>query len=193
MASMNICADEGLELNTPKPILQKVCRRCKTLKKITNFKMSKSGIDGRTPTCRKCYTNNPFGKGFKLPEDYERGAEKRRGRKHSLEWRKAQSKGLKRAVEKGIHPWKKNEQPHKDYLRLHLEYKLWRESVFELNGRFCAICLADKNLHIHHIKCFYKYPDLRTEITNGQVLCASCHTKETWKARRMEASNGKHE
>lgn len=70
------------------------------------------------------------------------------------------------------------------------EYRGWRESVFARDGYSCVRCgaksVAGKAvvLNADHIKLFSLYPELRTEVNNGQTLCVPCHkvkTKEDWK------------
>lgn len=41
----------------------------------------------------------------------------------------------------------------------------------------CEECGATENLHGHHIKEYSKFPDLRNEPSNIQVLCGACHGK----------------
>lgn len=36
----------------------------------------------------------------------------------------------------------------------------------------------------HHIKTWEEFPELRFELSNGNTLCASCHTKADVKIRR---------
>jgi hypothetical protein len=57
-------------------------------------------------------------------------------------------------------------------LKAHAE---WRSSVFARDGWKCTECGSTKNLQAHHIKHFAKYPELATEISNGQTLCEACH------------------
>lgn len=68
-------------------------------------------------------------------------------------------------------------------LRNKIKYKQWCESVREKGGGVCYRCGLFKSksgraLHCHHIKGFRKYPELRYEVSNGMLLCDSCHQKE---------------
>lgn len=50
----------------------------------------------------------------------------------------------------------------------------------------CEECGSTESLHGHHIKSFAKYPDLRMEPTNIQVLCSRCHAgKHPGQARKL--------
>lgn len=168
----------------------KMCFRCNKEKSITNFKIDNRQKDGRTITCRECYTNNKLDKFFRTPAQIESQRKKLLGRKYSVSHRLAISKGQQLAVKEGRHPWKRNEIEHKEQERHRLSYQLWKQKVIELKGNLCETCKSDKRIHVHHIKCFYKYPELRTDINNGQVLCQSCHMKVTWIERKnKEVSN----
>lgn len=172
---------------------RKTCMRCGEERRITSFKMDKRTPDGRTKTCRPCYTHNKLKEPWRPnKEQIESRRKKIVGRKHSLEWRFAISRGQQRAVAEGKHPWKINKDPHRDNDRNRLAYKMFREEVLKNAGYKCELCESTKRLHVHHIKCYYKYPALRLDQTNGQCLCQSCHLKETWKVRKGEnASNTK--
>ena len=70
-----------------------------------------------------------------------------------------------------------------DKLKNSLEWKVWRRSVFERDNYTCQKC-GDKNfkglgktieLHPHHIKDRYSFPELQFEVSNGQTLCIKCH------------------
>ena len=68
-------------------------------------------------------------------------------------------------------------------LRNKNKYKQWRELVREKGDGVCNRCGLSKSksgraLHCHHIKGFRKYPELRYEVSNGMLLCDSCHQKE---------------
>jgi len=66
-------------------------------------------------------------------------------------------------------------------LRASYRYQKWLKQVMDNNPYCCDICgISPFNtlgieLHIHHIKSFSKYPDLRFDVNNGEILCASCH------------------
>jgi hypothetical protein len=55
----------------------------------------------------------------------------------------------------------------------------WKELRFRAllaHGRKCLCCNAkDKPLHVDHIKPISKYPSLKLELSNLQVLCEDCN------------------
>lgn len=62
-------------------------------------------------------------------------------------------------------------------IRGSLEYKLWRQKVFERDDYTCQMCKKRGNgvLHADHIKPFAYFPELRFKLSNGQTLCEFCH------------------
>jgi len=73
-------------------------------------------------------------------------------------------------------------------IRVSLEYKLWRKSVFERDKYTCIWCGAGGNINADHIKPFAYFPELRFAIDNGRTLCVPCHkSTETYgyKARKI--------
>jgi len=59
-----------------------------------------------------------------------------------------------------------------------LDYKLWREAVFERDNYACQRCKISGSrcyLTAHHVKSWKNYPELRYEIDNGLTLCEECH------------------
>lgn len=176
----------GIELQYQGYTMIKKCYRCQEEKSIKKFKVDKRTSDGRTITCRYCYTFNKLYRFFRSSEQIESQRSKLLGRKYSVEHRKAISKGTLKAMDEGRHVFKKRSpNANLDNLRKGIEYNLWRENVLNNKGNLCESCNSKDKLHVHHIKCFYSYPDLRTDINNGKVLCSSCHMKLTWKERKQ--------
>ena len=70
---------------------------------------------------------------------------------------------------------------HKEWQQKYLgrqspEYKTWRASVLVRDGYACVVCgEVGKQLHVHHIKGYSDYEDLRYDIDNGVTLCMNCH------------------
>lgn len=59
-----------------------------------------------------------------------------------------------------------------------LDYRFWRESVFERDNWTCQECKQrGGKLNADHIKPFSLFPELRLDISNGRTLCVSCHKK----------------
>jgi 5-methylcytosine-specific restriction endonuclease McrA len=72
--------------------------------------------------------------------------------------------------------WKGGITPINAKIRNSLEYKLWRESVFERDNWTCVWCLVrGGELHADHIKPFALFPEIRFAIDNGRTLCKPCH------------------
>lgn len=56
-------------------------------------------------------------------------------------------------------------------------YKQWRIKVFERDNFMCQNCGDDigGNLHAHHVKPKFLFPELIFDIKNGLTLCEKCH------------------
>lgn len=65
--------------------------------------------------------------------------------------------------------WKKN-------ALLRAGYKC--ESCGVLEGTTCECCGVRIKLHVHHIKSFARFPDIRFDPANSEVLCPKCHRAE---------------
>lgn len=81
--------------------------------------------------------------------------------------------------------WKGGITTDNEMQRKSLEYRLWRESVFQRDNWTCQECgVKGGTLHADHIKPFSQYPDLRLALDNGRTLCVGCHRKtETYAGR----------
>lgn len=120
-------------------------------------------------------------KGYVMPEEQKRKIGLASlGFRHSLETIKKMSesrKGEKNPM------WEGGKTQKHLLIRMSLEYRLWRESVFKRDNYTCVWCGDNSggNLNADHIKPFRDYPELRFAIDNGRTLCVPCHrTTETW-------------
>lgn len=58
--------------------------------------------------------------------------------------------------------------------------RTWRKEVTRRANGKCEKCGTDEgSMHAHHKKDWYNYPELRYDVDNGELLCHSCHSKET--------------
>jgi len=79
------------------------------------------------------------------------------------------------------HNWQGGKKSERELIRKSLEYKMWRESVFERDNYTCQNCLSRNgngkkvNLEAHHWLPFHMYVSGRFEINNGHTLCVDCH------------------
>ena len=79
--------------------------------------------------------------------------------------------------------WKGGITPKHLIVRTSLEFKLWREAIFERDDYICQKCGRrskkgdNVKLHPHHIKNFAQWPKLRFAIDNGITFCKKCHDK----------------
>jgi len=109
------------------------------------------------------------------------------GRIFSLEHRKNLSKAHTGRWEGDKNPnWKGGVHHQNLKARATGEYKQWRIAALAAKGNRCECCGVEQDtvcnccgvkirLHVHHIKPFSKYPELRYEPLNAEVLCPRCH------------------
>jgi hypothetical protein len=72
--------------------------------------------------------------------------------------------------------WKGGVTPKNKIIRKSLEYKLWRNAVFERDNWTCQkYKIRGGKLHPHHIKNFSEFPELRFAIDNGITLSERAH------------------
>jgi 5-methylcytosine-specific restriction endonuclease McrA len=93
------------------------------------------------------------------------------------------------SVYKIVH-WEENNGFYKNAKeRRTYEYQQWRKFVIDRDKK-CVMCGSKNDLHAHHIKEFSKYPELRTDISNGIALCKKCHIKIHKKEKANVKTNG---
>ena len=72
--------------------------------------------------------------------------------------------------------WKGGITSKNQQLRGSMEWRLWRESVFQRDNYACQCCgSCGCEIHPHHINNFSQHPQLRFKLENGITLCKDCH------------------
>lgn len=74
------------------------------------------------------------------------------------------------------HPnWKGGIAPERNCIESSKDYQDFRKKVMERDEHTCQKCGSKHDVCIHHIYNFESYPDKRTDVNNGIVLCRKCH------------------
>ena len=77
---------------------------------------------------------------------------------------------------KDANNWKGGKTSESRKRRSRIEWKEWRQSVYERDDWTCQNCLkSGVHLHPHHILNHYSNIDLVYEIDNGITFCKDCH------------------
>lgn len=74
-------------------------------------------------------------------------------------------------------------------IRQSSQYRTWRSNAKKRanyqceecgvkENTICRCCMTKTTLHVHHIKPFATFQDLRFDPENSRVLCSTCHSKE---------------
>jgi hypothetical protein len=62
------------------------------------------------------------------------------------------------------------------------EWRAAKAQVFARDDHICRICFdmgsSENPLHVDHIKPRSKYPDLALDLSNLQILCATCNSRK---------------
>ena len=141
-----------------------------------NSKISKS-LKGRKQSQEQKEKLSDAHKGKKQsPETVQKRVNSRKGYKHSQETKdKIKTSNQKRFIN---HIYKIDESK---IWRNRIEYKNWRNSVFNRDNFTCQKCGLHSGggkkttLHPHHIINFYNNIDERFLLDNGITLCIDCH------------------
>jgi len=108
------------------------------------------------------------------------------GLKHTVGTRRHLSEKLK--GENGPN-WRGGINEINDTIRKSVEYKIWREQVFERDDYACRPCgvKSEKGNYVyieaHHILPFSEFPELRFDVNNGETLCSICHDSKHFSRR----------
>lgn len=121
-------------------------------------------------------------------KDHENGGHRlKAGRVFSQEHKANISKANTGTKRKEKNPnWKGGVSTENFKIRNSASAKNWRKAVLEKYNHKCSACGVAQNttceccgtkikLHVHHIKSFADYADLRFDVNNGEVLCPKCH------------------
>lgn len=71
--------------------------------------------------------------------------------------------------------WKGGIQPIHLKIRNSREAREWKKICLERDSHSCQHCGVLEGLHVHHLKPFAFYPELRFVVENGITLCSKCH------------------
>lgn len=131
--------------------------------------------------CRPCESKNRTGKGkgLTLPDCLDCG----------IKLKDTRSKRCRKCAHSGplARHWKGGVTPAHKLVRRSVEFRQWREAVFQRDDYTCQFCgKRGGKIHPDHIKPFALFPELWFEISNGRTLCVKCHEKtDTYGAKML--------
>lgn len=70
--------------------------------------------------------------------------------------------------------WKNGVSKKNNIIRTSSESRIWRKNLLKLYKK-CIKCKSNKKLEAHHINNFSEYENKRFILSNGVILCNSCH------------------
>ena len=76
----------------------------------------------------------------------------------------------------GCIPKRKKPATRAKYARTHSDKK-WAAAIIRGNRNTCFACSKKGDCEAHHLCAFAKYPERRTDFSNGVCLCVECHVK----------------
>lgn len=138
------------------------------------YKHTEKAKESMSKTRKRLGIKPPNRKGIPLKNSHKLKISKANKKAYSnLELRKKMS-----LIQKGekAYWWKGGKTKELLSIRNGLEYRLWREAVYERDNYTCVWCgERGGKLNADHIKAFAHYPELRFAIDNGRTLCVDCH------------------
>lgn len=127
-------------------------------------------------------------KGGKMPP---RTLEHSKKLSESCKGRKVWNKGVKNPQRSGVnhHNWKGGVSIEREQARKSIEYRNWRQNVFNRDDFTCQACgERGGELQADHELPWSLFPDLRYEVLNGRTLCVSCHKKTDTYLHKVKTS-----
>lgn len=83
--------------------------------------------------------------------------------------------------------WQGGKTKETNLIRNSLAYKEWRKAVSQRDNYVCQLCAKKGgSLEADHIKPFWKYHELRLELSNGRTLCEKCHRKQPTYSKKAD-------
>jgi 5-methylcytosine-specific restriction endonuclease McrA len=199
MARSKYCSIECYKNRPPKPPLAKKCAICHRVFEKRKGMSLKRWYEEKKFCSMKCFTEAKRRGWYKHFEGKRHSAKSkkkmsaaRKGRK--CPWVSERLRGKPPVYTPfvlGHVPWNKG----KPYLQIRgkrhwkwkggkrrslatIEYRQWRQAVFERDGFACTSCgKRGGDLEAHHIKPWAQYPSLRFVVDNGETLCVPCHAR----------------
>ena len=171
----------------------RVKRCCSTVCAVA-YRMA-TGTGARSAECRQKLSAaakaNPtrywLGRGAELRSKVPNLGKWMRGKRASAETRAKQSAAVKGSLN---HSWQGGKTTSNQQIRAGLAYRQWREAVFLRDEFTCQFCgVRGGRLQADHIKPFFKFPELRLDVSNGRTLCVECHKKTPTYLNKYYASN----
>lgn len=123
------------------------------------------------------------------------------GRRHSLKtkailsekasipkpWLRGAGNGMSGRTGASNPNWKGGVSPERQRLYANAEYRALLTSVRKRDGLRCTKCRTPSGpLHVHHVKSWAEYPELRFDPGNLVTLCKDCHDAEHRKEVRHQ-------
>src|SRR5574343_468427 len=94
-------------------------------------------------------------------------------------WIRGDRNGMSGRTGAGNPNWKGGVSPERQRLYASGDWKAIAKWVYARDGYACVRCEARKSgprsLHVHHLKSWADYPELRFDLDNLVTLCRDCH------------------